>query len=63
MEQLLSIKCRKEVGSMSEYNISENDLYKQFAYLIYSDVQKYVNENTEEYEKWLKEKELKDQRL
>ena len=39
---------------MSECNKSENELCRQFAYLIYSDVQKYVSENKEAYEEWLK---------
>lgn len=32
---------------------SENELFKKFAYLLYADVQKYLNENREEYQEWL----------
>lgn len=45
---------------MSECNKSETELCKEFAYSIYLDVQKYVSENTDEYEEWLKEEGLED---
>jgi len=38
---------------MSEDCREQHDILKQFAFAIFSDIRKYIDENLEEYEKWL----------
>lgn len=44
---------------MSEYCETENELCKKFAFRIYSDMQKYIDNNREECEQWIWEEEQK----